>query len=64
MATVNEIVKRCFLLDLETTLDAMILKVGMVCGDDARFLNGRLFQVGYPKVLDGLFRKADFVGEI
>lgn len=61
MATVDEILKRSLLLDLETTPDGTILKVGAACGDEERFLKGRFSKSDIPAILDPLADKADFV---
>jgi ATP-dependent DNA helicase RecQ len=61
MPKVDEILKRSLLLDLETTPDGTILKVGAVCGDEERFLKGRFSKSDIPAILDPLAKKADFV---
>ena len=61
MPTADEILKRCLLLDLETTPDGTILKVGAVFGDDVVALKGRFKASEMSKGLDELSHSADFV---
>ncbi len=61
MATVDKILKRSLLLDLETAPDGTILKVGAVCAEQERFLKGRFSKSELPKMLDELSHTADFV---
>ncbi len=61
MDTVDKILEKSLLLDLETTPDGKVLKVGAVCGAEQRFLKGRFSQSDVVRTLDGIGLDADFV---
>jgi len=61
MDAVDKILNNSLLLDLETSPDGKVLKVGAVCGDKERFLKGRFSQSDVTRVLDELGRDADYV---
>ncbi|MBN2684174.1 MAG: RecQ family ATP-dependent DNA helicase, partial [Pontiellaceae bacterium] len=61
MDVIDKILNRSLLLDLETSPDGKVLKVGAVCGKQVRFLTGRFSLAEVIAVLDELGRDADFV---
>ncbi len=61
MDVVETILNRSLLLDLETTPDGKILKVGAVRGTEAQFLKGRFGRADVVRVLDGLSEGVDYV---
>lgn len=61
MNRVKKILSRSLLLDLETTPDGKLLKVGAVCGTQQRFLKGGFSKPDAIQALDDLGRNADYV---
>lgn len=62
MVSVTEhILNRSLLLDLETSLDGRILKVGAIRGADERHVQGRVQKAEVARVLNELAEGADFL---
>ena len=61
MAAGNKILEKSLLLDLETTPNGKVLKVGAVYGDKEGFLQGRFSQPDVLKTLDKLGQSAEYV---
>ena len=61
MDTVKKILDQSLLLDLETTPDGKVLKVGAVCGGKEGYLKGRFSQSDVNRTLDELGRTAKYV---
>ncbi|MDF7825869.1 RecQ family ATP-dependent DNA helicase [Pontiellaceae bacterium B12227] len=61
MTRSDEILKDCLLLDLETSPDGKLLKVGAICGGEERFLKGRFARSEVDRVLDELGAGAKYV---
>lgn len=61
MDVVERVLNRSLLLDLETTPDGKVFKVGAVCGTGEQFLKGRFGKADVVRALDGLAENADYV---
>ncbi|VGO18983.1 RecQ family ATP-dependent DNA helicase [Pontiella sulfatireligans] len=61
MNAADNILKNSLLLDLETSPDGKVLKVGAVCGGEECFLKGRFSSADVSRALDGLGRDAKYV---
>jgi ATP-dependent DNA helicase RecQ len=61
MEIVREILDKSILLDLETTPDGKVLKVGAVCGDKEGFLKGRFSSSDVIRVMEEVGHDADYV---
>ncbi|HBH35942.1 MAG TPA: hypothetical protein DDW45_06125 [Gammaproteobacteria bacterium] len=61
MNRVKKILSRSLLLDLETTPNGKLLKVGAVCGAEKRLLKGVFDRSDVIRALDDLGRSADYV---
>jgi ATP-dependent DNA helicase RecQ len=61
MNRARKILGRSLLLDLETTPDGKLLKVGAICGAEQRFLKGGFGKSDVVRALDDLACSADYV---
>ena len=61
MNSAKKVLDRSLLLDLETTPDGKLLKVGAICAEEQRLLKGRFGKSDVVRALDDLSRNADYV---
>ena len=61
MDAARKTLDKSLLLDLETTPDGKVFKVGAVCGDQEGYLKGRFSQSDVNRMLDEIGRDASYV---